>query len=133
MSVIQEGSPLARARDEHLALVLLKLRRPTEADAYVERALALAGGREQRLRLAFADGFLKAGDRQRAARMLEGLSIDSARAGDRIRAGRPSGLAVDSPAKAFSELMQRLAVELSQLNARHAGRHCADRALRRPR
>ena len=39
------------------------------------------GGREDRLRLAFADGFLAAGDRARALMMLEGIGGDSPQPG----------------------------------------------------
>ena len=63
---IQDGSALASQLAEQKALVLLKLKRPAEALALTQAALQGAGGRADRLRLAFADGFLAAGDRANA-------------------------------------------------------------------
>ena len=118
MAAVKPGDILASAKDEHLALMLLKLGRSAEAEPYARRALANAGGREQRLRLALADGFLAAGDRARALSIVEGLGADSAIVRQRIQAGRPSGLAIDTAAKAYSELLLRMAVDLNQLNNR---------------
>jgi tetratricopeptide (TPR) repeat protein len=116
MASVQPGSVLAAAKDEHLALILLKLRRADEADPYARRAVGNAGGREQRIRLALADGFLAAGDRTRALAMAAGLGLDGARARQLIESGRPSGLGIDTTAEAFSELLLRLAIDLNQLN-----------------
>ena len=118
MAAIPDGSALGPAKAEHLALILLKLGRTAEADAHARQALVNAGGREQRLRLAFADGFLEAGDKARAAAIIEGIGIDAARARQRILSGRKTGLGVDSTAEAYSELLLRLAVDLNQLSNR---------------
>ena len=118
MTGIQPRSILAAARDEHLALILLKLGKSAEAEPYVQRALANAGGREHRLRLAFADGFLAAGDRARAQSVVDGLGLGGIGARQRIASGRPTGLGIDSTAEAFSELLLRMAIDLNQLNNR---------------
>ena len=118
MSTVQPRSVLAGARDEHLALLLLKLGRTVEAEPYARRAVESAGGRQRRLRLAFADGFLAAGDRARAIEMVDELGIASAAIRQLIAAGRPTGLAIDSVAEAYSELLLRLAIGLNQLNNR---------------
>ena len=49
-------------RSEEHALLLLKFRRAADAEPFARRAIGAAGARESRLRLAFADGFLGAGD-----------------------------------------------------------------------
>jgi tetratricopeptide (TPR) repeat protein len=116
LASIPQSSALAGAKDEHLALVLLKLGKAAQAEPFAQRAIENAGGREQRLRLAFADGFLAADDRGRAMAMLEGVGADAAQARQRIEAGRRSGLGIDSAAGAFSELLLRLAVELNQIS-----------------
>lgn len=116
MASVKPDSLLGAAKDEHVALLLLKLGRSSEAEAYARRAVENAGGREQRLRLALADGFLAAGDRARALAMVEGLELDLDGVRQRIASGRPSGLAIDSTARAYSELLLRMAMELNQLN-----------------
>ncbi len=71
---------LAPLRAEERALILLKFRRTAEADPFAQRAVAAAGNRENRLRLAFADAYLAAGDQARALG-------DGRRDGDRGRSG----------------------------------------------
>jgi len=102
---------------EHRALILLKFRRTAEAEPIARRAIEGAGAREFRLRLAFADGFLAAGDRQRALAMLEGAGAEAWPLQRRIAEGRPTGLGVTNSAQAFSELLLGFAVDLSRLNS----------------
>src|SRR5205085_8948284 len=68
-----------------------------------------------RLRLAFADGFLAAGDRARALMMLDGMGGEGAAARQRIAAGRSGGLAIDTSAKALSEVLTAFASDLARL------------------
>lgn len=100
--------------NEHRAFLLLKLRRVAEAEPLVRKVIASAGGREQRLRLGFADAYLAAGDRARAMALLDGLGVASARARQQVGDGRTTGLAIDSARDAFAELVLALAVDLSR-------------------
>jgi tetratricopeptide (TPR) repeat protein len=112
------NSLLGPFRFENRAFILLKFRRTAEAEPFARRAIAAAGGRENRLRLAFADGFLAAGDRTRALAMVQDLGTETAAARQRIEAGKRTGLAIDEPAKAYAELLLGMAVDLNRLNNR---------------
>jgi tetratricopeptide (TPR) repeat protein len=100
---------------EQRALILLKAKRTADAEPYVRRAVGNAGGREERLRLAFADGFLAAGDRQRALMIVEGMGDGEGAARQRILAGKPSGQAIDNLPKAFGEVLAAVAADLTRL------------------
>ena len=113
------SSLLAGLAPEHRALILLRFGRAAEAAPIAKQALEKAGGREQRLRMAFADGFLKAGDRAQALAMVEGLGGDAGRARQRILQGKPTGMAVDNVRLAYSEVVLALALELNRLRNRN--------------
>ena len=116
LNQVPDASSLAALRDEHRALILLKLKRPAEAAPFAELALAKAGGRAERLRLAFADGFVRAGDKASALKMLDGGdSAAMASARGRIAAGKPLGQIVDTAPKAFGEMLLGLALGLSKM------------------
>ena len=115
LDTVNPQSALARQLDEHRALILLKLGRPAEALPLAQKALGEAGGRADRLRLAFADGFRAAGDKATAAAMLEGKGSALAIGRAQLRSGRPLGEAIDSSPKAFGELLLGLAVALNRL------------------
>ena len=112
---IPANSLLGPLRDEQQALILLKFRRTAEAEPFARRAIGAAGGREARVRLAFADGFLAAGDRARAQAMVDGMGSDSSAARQRILAGKPSGEAVDTGAKALSAVLTAFGGELARI------------------
>jgi tetratricopeptide (TPR) repeat protein len=80
-----------------------------------ELALAKAGGRAERLRLAFADGFRSAGDPATALKMLDGGGAALAEGRARLKANKPLGQAIDTPAKAYGELLLGLALALNKL------------------
>jgi len=101
--------------NEEQALLLLKFRRTAEAEPFARRAIGSAGARETRVRLALADGFLAAGDRTRAAAMVEGMGSDSSAARQRILSGRPSGEAIDTTAKAMSAVLTAFGAEVARL------------------
>ena len=107
---------LAALGPEQRALILLKFGRIADADPFVAQALKSGGGREQRMRLAFADSYLALGDRTRALSMVEGLSSDVARARARVIAGKQSGARIDNGRRAFSEVLIVLAAELNRLH-----------------
>ena len=107
--------PARPAAAEERALILLKFRRTAEAEPFARRAIGSAGGREDRLRLAFADGFLAAGDRARALMMLDGMSSDGALRAPADR-GRQAERAGDRhSAKALSEVLTAFAADLARL------------------
>jgi tetratricopeptide (TPR) repeat protein len=113
---IPANSLLGPLRAEEHALILLKFRRAAEAEPYARRAVATAGARESRLRLAFSDGFLAAGDQARALAILEGLGTEVDAARQRVQSRKPSGQAIDTPAKAMSEVLVSFAADVARLD-----------------
>jgi len=112
---IPDNSVLGPLKAEERALILLKFRRTAEAEPFARRAIGSAGARENRVRLAFADGFLAVGDRARALMMIEGMGSDAAVARQRVLAGKLSGQAIDTPAAAFSEALTAFSGDLARL------------------
>ncbi len=115
LALVPETSALSGQRDEQRALMLLKLKRPAEAMPVAMLVLGRAGGRADRLRLAFADGFRAAGDKAGAFKMLEGQGLTLAEARARLTAGKPLGQAIDSTSKAYGELLLALALALNKM------------------
>jgi tetratricopeptide (TPR) repeat protein len=105
-------APLAT---ETRAFILLKGKRTAEAEPFARRAVGAAGGREERLRLALADGFLAAGDRQRALMIIQGMGDGEAAERQRILAGKSSGQAIDNLPKAFGEVLTAFAADLTRM------------------
>jgi tetratricopeptide (TPR) repeat protein len=112
---IPAGSLLAPIAGEERGFILLKFRRTADAEPYVRSAVGSANARELRLRLAFADGFLAAGDRQRALMIVEGMGAGEIAARQRIMAGKMSGEAIDNLPKAFSEVLTAFSADLTRL------------------
>jgi tetratricopeptide (TPR) repeat protein len=112
---MKANSLLGPFRDEEQAYILLKFHRTAEAEPFARRAIGSADTREAQVRLSLADGFLAAGDRGRAAAMLDGMSSDSAAARQRILSGRGSGEGIDTAAKALSSVLTAFAGQLAQL------------------
>ena len=115
MDAIPPNSLLTPIAAEERAFILLKFRRTAEAEPLARRAVGSAGGREQRLRLAFADGFLAAGDKARALMIVEGMGAGEAAARARIESGKPSGQAIDNLSKAFAEVLTAFSGDLIRL------------------
>src|SRR5689334_14500360 len=112
---VPNNSLLAPLRDQEHALMLLKFRRTAEAEPFARRAVGAAGARETQIRLAMADGFLAAGDRDRALMMIEGMGSDAAAARQRLLAGKLSGQAIDTPAKALGDALTAFTNDLARL------------------
>ena len=112
---IPARSLMAPLADEEHALILLKFRRSAEAEPYARHAVSAAGARERRLRLAFADGFVAAGDKNRALMIIEGMGEGEVAARQRIMEGRQSGQAIDDLAKAFSEVLTAFSIDLTRM------------------
>ena len=100
---------------EEQAFILLKFKRTAEAEPFARRAIGSAGARETQLRLALADGFLAAGDKTRALAMLDGMNGDATTARQRVLAGKQSGQAIDTSAKAYSAVLTAFAADLTRL------------------
>jgi tetratricopeptide (TPR) repeat protein len=111
----QQGNLLAPLANEERAFILLKAKRAADAEPLARQAVGRAGAREQRLRLAFADGFLAAGDRARAAMIIEGMSDGEAAARQRVLAGKSSGQAIDNLPKAFAEVLTAFSADIARL------------------
>jgi tetratricopeptide (TPR) repeat protein len=62
-----------------------------------------------------ADGFLAAGDRDRALIMVDGMGSGAAAARQRILSGKLSGEAIDTPAKALSETLTSFTADIARL------------------
>lgn len=112
---VPSGSLLAPLSDEQRALILLKARRTADAEPFARHAIGIAGGREARLRLAFADGFLAAGDRPRALMMIDGMGAGEQAARQRIMAGKTAGQAIDTLPKAFADALTAFAADIARL------------------
>jgi tetratricopeptide (TPR) repeat protein len=115
LAVVPKDSAFSPFVDEESALILLKFGRTADAEPLADRAIAAAGARETRLRLAFAAGFQKAGDRQRALTMIQGMD-DSAKRIAELNSGRLRSMLIDTAAKAFSEQLLGLAIEMKRSN-----------------
>ena len=109
------SSLLGPLRAEQQALILLKFRRTADAFPLAKRAVATSGAREARLRLAFADGFLAAGDQASALAILDGLGTEVDAAKRRVLARKSSKQAIDSPAEAYSEVLTAFAADVARL------------------
>jgi tetratricopeptide (TPR) repeat protein len=112
---VPNNSLLAPLRNEEHALILLKFRRTADAEPYARRAIGTAGARELRVRFALADGFIAAGDRDRALIMIEGIGSDAATARQRVLAGKFSGERIDSAGKALSEALTSFTADIARL------------------
>jgi tetratricopeptide (TPR) repeat protein len=112
---VPTGSLLAPLVPEQRTFILLKARRTADAEPFARGAVGAAGGREERLRLAFADGFLAAGDKPRALMIVEGMGSDEAAARQRITAGKSAGQAIDSLPKAFAEALSAFSADIARM------------------
>jgi tetratricopeptide (TPR) repeat protein len=115
IDAIPVNSLMGPMRAEQRALILLKFRRTAEAEPFARRAIGSGGARETRLRLAFADGFLAAGDRARAQTMVDGMGTDAPAGRLRILAGKPSGQAIDTLNEALAETLTAFASDIARL------------------
>ena len=106
---------LSALEPEERAFILLKFRRTAEAEPFARQAVSRAGARDARLRLAFADAFLAAGDRARALMIVDGMGEGEAAARARIAAGKSAGQAIDTLPEALSEVLTAFAGDLVRL------------------
>lgn len=103
---------------EQRALIQLRLGHAADADPDARRAIAAGGGREDRVRLAMAQGFLRLHDTDRATQMLGGSDQLLALARAQLAAGRLTEGAVDTGTRAFAQMLAALAIELNSSDNR---------------
>jgi tetratricopeptide (TPR) repeat protein len=112
---IPVNSLMGPLRNEERALILLKFKRTEDAEPFARRAIGNAGSREDRLRLAFADGFLQAGDKARALAMLDGMGGGETAARKRVQAGKLSGQGIGNLPEALSEVLTAFSGDLVRI------------------
>ncbi|RST31040.1 tetratricopeptide repeat protein [Sphingomonas ginkgonis] len=113
LAAVPPASAAAPLLAEHRALILLKLGRGGEADPFARRAIAAGGGREDRVRLAMAQGFARLRDQPRAQEMLGGNDQLLARARAQLASGRLDSVAVHTSARGFAQILAALSLALN--------------------
>ena len=116
LSRMPAASPLAPIANEQKAAMLFALGKTDEALAFAQKALVQSGtgGRNTRLRLAFADSLLGDNRQADALAMLQGNDEALVAARARIAAGKRLDMAMETPAAGFAEMLLALAIELSR-------------------
>ena len=114
LTQVAVAGPLGPFLTEQRGLMLATLKRTAEAEPFATRAIASAGGREQRVRLAMAEAFRVAGDRPRALALLQGPGRSVALGRARLAANRPIAYHVGSPASAYAEILLGIAISLTR-------------------
>jgi tetratricopeptide (TPR) repeat protein len=116
LSQMSAASPLAPIANEQKAAMLFRLGKADEALVFARKALVQSGtgGRNTRLRLAYADSLLGHKRPADALTMLQGDDAALAAARARVAAGKPLGMAMETPATGFAEMLLALAIDLSR-------------------
>ena len=114
MTNLPANSPLAPIAPEQRAAMLFALDKPDEALPLAQQVLLQSSGRNTRLRLAFADSLVRLKRPDQALVMLQGDDEALAAARARIAAGRPLGMAIETPAAGYAEMLVALAVDLGR-------------------
>lgn len=116
LSQMSAASPLAPIANEQKAAMLFTLGRVEEALPIARRVLVQSGtgGRNTRLRLAYADSLIRLKQRDEALTMLQGDDEALAAARARVAGGRPLGAAIETPAAGYSEMLASLAIDLGR-------------------
>jgi tetratricopeptide (TPR) repeat protein len=110
---------LGELAPEHKALILLAAGRSAEARPFIEPALKTAGGRANRLRIAFAAGLAADGERQAGLALLAGNDAILRKAAAALTAERRRPrLPIGTAAEGFSELVTALAINLNENDGR---------------
>lgn len=114
LTMLNANSSLGAVADQHRAAMLFALNRPDEALPIANRVVMRNGGRNARLRLAYADSLQRLGRSDAARTMLQG--DDQALVAGRalLAARRPLNAAIATPAAGFAELLIALAVDLGR-------------------
>jgi Flp pilus assembly protein TadD len=107
-------SPLNPIADEQRAAMLFALKKPDQALPLAQATVGKGGGRNARLRLAYADSLIRLNRQPDAMTMLEGSDEALAAARIRVAAGQPLDMAIATPAEGYAEMLLALAIDLSR-------------------
>ena len=113
---MSSASPLAPVANEQRAAMLFALGDADSALPIAQQVLLRSGGggRNTRLRLAFADSLLRLKRRDEALAMLQGEDEALAAARARMAAGTPLDMAIETPAAGYAEMLVALAIDLGR-------------------
>jgi len=114
LAALPPGSPLAPIADEQRAAMLFALNKADEALPIAQKVVAGAGGRNTRLRLAYADSLVRLKRGEQALAMLEGDDEALAAARVRVATGQRLNTAIETPAAGYAEMLIALAVDLGR-------------------
>ena len=116
LSQLSAASPLASIATEQKAAMLFALGKTDEGLVFARKALVQSGtgGRNARLRLAYADSLIRLKRQEEALGMLQGDDESLAAARARVAAGKSLGMAMDTPAAGFAEMLVSLSIDLSR-------------------
>jgi len=113
LDAVPSGSSLRPLVSEHKALILLAAGQAAAARPLTEPALRTAGARANRLRVVFAQGIARAGDRATAMSLLQGRDVTLTRAAAAIASNPKPALSVATASQGFAELLTGLAIGLN--------------------
>ena len=108
------NSPLAPIADEQRAAMLFALGKADEALPLAQKVLLRSGGRNTRLRLAYADSLVRLKRPEQALEMLQGNDEALAAARMRLAAGQSLNMAIETPAAGYAEMLIALAIDLGR-------------------
>ncbi len=114
LAALPAGSPLAPIADEQRAAMLFALGKADEALPLAQKVLLESGGRNTRLRLAYADSLARLKRPEQALAMLQGDDEALTTARERLAAGQPLGTAIETPGAGYAEMLIALAVDLGR-------------------
>lgn len=114
LDAMPASSAIGPMLPELRALILLRLKRGQEAEAFARQAVASAGGRAAPLRIAFADGYMRLKDRARALSFLDTQDPPVRQARALVESGKRPGQGIDSAAEGFAAMLSALAIDLNR-------------------
>ncbi len=114
LAALPAGSPLAPIADEQRAAMLFALGKPDEALPLAQKVLLQSAGRNTRLRLAYADSLARLKRPDQALAMIQGADEALTAARERLAAGKPLDMAIDTPAAGYAEMLIALAIDLGR-------------------
>ena len=116
LSQMSAASPLAPIANEQKAAMMFALGKADEGLVFARKALVQSGtgGRNVRLRLAYADSLMSLKRKDDALGMLQGEDDALTAARARIESGKPLNMALDTPAAGFAEMLIALSIDLSR-------------------